>query len=225
LIQSNMNAALVAASIPSTATVTGALATLNYNADGFGFGPTLGTSDGATSYTDLTHPSLATPDKFIINDNFPIFGNTGSNSITIQLTNIALGTVSFDWEIFADGTCISTPCGSNFPTMDFWVDGVHRGSTPTFSASVISGHAPQGIGVASFALNLPAGTHTLTFVDWPPEIGIDNLTIQTCGSSDRGCLGQSVPEPSPLPLAVLALALLALVRWDARRRTGATLAH
>ena len=222
LIQSYMNTTLSAASIASTATVTGALATLNYTADGFGYGPTLGTSDGATSYTDSTHPSLATPDKFIMNDNFPIFGG-GSGYIQITFSNIALGTVSFDWEVFADNACSTSPCTTtpsnpNFPTMEFYVDGVHEGATPhTFSASVISGHDPQGIGTASFVLNLPAGTHTLKFVDWPPEIGVDNLRICT---DANGCLGRTVPEPSPLPLAGTALALLALFHAKARRGGG-----
>ena len=101
LIKSNMDAALAAAGISSTVAVSGALATRNYTADGFGVGPTLGTSDGATSYTDLSHPSLSTDDKFLMNDNFPIFGSSGSNAITMTFSNIGLGIVSFDWEIFA----------------------------------------------------------------------------------------------------------------------------
>ena len=62
------------------------------------------------------------------------------------------------------------------------------GASPhTFSAAVISGKDPQNIGTAIFALNLAAGSHTLQFVDWPPEIGIDNLTICT------NCVAQSRP--------------------------------
>jgi hypothetical protein len=223
-----MNAVLIGSG--STATVTGAIATGNYNADGFEFGQTLGTSDGATSYSDATHPSLATPDEFLMNNNFPVLGGPASDSIRVVFSNLALATVSFDWEIFPDNGCSSTYCAThpynattnpNFPDLEFLVDGVQQGAT--FYAQVIAGHLPQDVGHAQFTLNLPVGAHTLTFVDWPAEIAIDNLSIQTCGSTGTGCVLQSAPEPSPLPLAGLSLALLALVRWQARRRDGTTL--
>jgi hypothetical protein len=108
----------------------------------------------------------------------------------------------------------------------FKVDGTQVGSTfYALTSTALGGTSahpidPQNLGTASFNLNIAASSsaHTLTFVDWPPEIGIDNLKIQTCRSTDAGCRGQAVPEPSPLPLVGLALALLALVRWEARRR-------
>jgi hypothetical protein len=224
-ITTYMNAVLTGSG--STAAVTGAIATLNYNADGFEFGQTLGTSDGATSYSDATHPSLATPDEFIMNNNFPVLGGPASDYIQIVFSNLALGAVSFDWEIFPYNSCSSTYCAThpynaisnpNFPDMEFLVDGVQQGTT--FYGQIISGHLPQDVGHSEFTLNLSAGTHTLRFVDWPAEIGIDNLSIETCLSTDRNCILRTVPEPSPLPLAGLALALLALVRWKARRGGG-----
>src|SRR4051795_5269446 len=73
---------------------------------------------------------------------------------------------------------------------------------------------PQAIGTA--ALTLGSGAHTLTFRDWPAEIGIDNLRIGGCTNVFQGpreaassvtqqCTPLQVPEPSTLPLAVLAL--------------------
>lgn len=219
LIQSYMQGVLTGLSIPSTVTVSGALAASGYTADGFEYGPTLGTSDGATSYSDNSHPSQSAPDVFIMNDDFGLFGSA-SHSITIQFSNIALGTVTFDWQIFPDGNCgACSSTNGNFPDLDFSVDGVHQGATPTFSAAVIAGHDAQQIGTGSFVLDLAAGTHTLTFEDWPPEIGVDRLTINTCSSRLPNCTLQEAPEPSPLALFGLALGLLALVQARARVRS------
>lgn len=210
-------------SVLTGSTVSGALATRNYSADGhvIAADPTLGTSDGATGLTDNSHGSTP-PDGFLMNNNLPGLGS--SNSIVISIpAGVPLGTVSFDWEIFPDnncssGGCLNNPSDPNFPTLTFDVGATQEGKFSALTSAALGGGAdPQNIGTASFALNLPAtaSPHTLTFLDWPPEIGIDNLTIQTCASTDRACLSkQSIPEPSPLPLTVLALAL---VRWQLGR--------
>ena len=220
-IKNYMNS-VVGCSPGCVSSVTGALATANYNADGFSYPnatspETLGTTDGAPSYNDSTHPSVASPDKFIMNDDFGIFGAT-SHSITINFSsNLPIGTVvSFDWEIFADGNCGACgPTSGSFPDLDFYAGGVLQ---HTFLASVIPGYDPQGLGTASgiTSFTLTAATNTLRWDDWPPEIGIDNLSIAPP-------LLRTIPEPSPLPLTGLALALLALVRWKARRGPAPTL--
>lgn len=211
------------------ASVAGALATANYSADGNGYqfpsGPrsgqfmTLGTTDGATSFSDLSaaDPNSRSPDVFIMNDNFGIYG-AASDKITITFTNnLPAGTVvSFDWEIFADASCAPCAPGStHFPDLEFFAGGVLQGSNPTETASGYGGYFPQGLGSASGpnSFVLTAATNTLQWVDWPAEIGIDNLSIVPPPQ-------KTVPEPSPLALTALALALLALVRLRGRRGGG-----
>ena len=90
---------------------------------------------------------------------------------------------------------------------------------------------PQAIGTAS--LTFLSGVHTLTFRDWPAEVGIDNLRIAGCagvvfqgpraiGQADTTlhCTPLQTPEPSTLPLAALALAAAAfgIGRTRAMRR-------
>jgi hypothetical protein len=196
--------------------VTGALATANYNADGFGYKfpsgdpqagqyMTLGTTDHATSFSNTAAEDGASPgngDEFIMNDNIV----SGSNSITITFSsNLPIGTVvSYDWQIFPDGSSEQPP-GLNF--VGGGINNSIFGSTPP------GGGAMQGIGISpSFILT--SATNTLQWNDWPAEVGIDNLSILPP-------LLKTVPEPSPLPLTGLALALLALLRWKAAGRTNA----
>ena len=212
-------------------TVSGALATRDYLADGnlIPGDHTLGTTDGATS-VKTTPASVSSPDGFLMNNN--VLGSSNAIVITIP-AGVGIGTVSFDWEIFADDNCTSSPCNnntsnSNFPTLVFQVDGTTEDTLEALTSAQLASDGfasadPQGLGTASVVLNIAASAspNTLTFMDWPPEIGIDNLSIQTCASTATQCLGkQTVPEPSPLPLTGLALAVLALVRWKARRGLG-----
>ena len=209
-ILTSMNSALGCSSCVSA--VSGAIATSNYDPDGnqgYTNGShqllTLGTTNGATSYSDNStyNTKTAGADEFIMNDDFSLYGS--SQSINITFANpLPKGTVvSYDWQIFADNTC--APCTSNLPDLEFYAGGVLQ---KTDYASLISGFDPQGMGHDS--VTLTAATNYLQWFDWPPEIGIDNLSIQPP-------LQQNAPEPSPLPLTALALALLALVRWKARR--------
>jgi hypothetical protein len=209
----------------ASATVSGALATATYNGEGHVVGETLGTSDGPTP----THHSGN--DTFIINDDFGVYGSA-SHSFTITFTNLTIYALSFDWEIFPDATCALNswcaghgpgPTNPNWPDIELFVDG---GGTAVWSAqaAMVAGRDPQRLG--NSALDFPNGVHTLTFVDWPAEIGVDSISINTCSSTLGNCVSRlNVPEPSPLALAGLALALLALVRWKAPRGRVGTLAR
>jgi hypothetical protein len=197
--------------------VTGAIATSNYDPDGnagykSGQLLTLGTTDGATAYNDASSYNTKTkgPDEFIMNDDFGLYSSSQSINITFNAP-LAVGTVvSYDWEIFADDTCASPSC-TPLPDLEFEAGGVLE---QTFVGSRIAGYDPQAMGTTSFTLT--AATNLLQWFDWPPEIGIDNLTITPP-------LLKTVPEPSPLALMGLALALLALVRWTLRRGPAADL--
>ena len=150
--------------------VTGSGATKTYNGDGFVIGPTLG------------------PDTFI--------RNSGSSHFTMDFgSSFHIYSMSFDWEIFPDGTCFRGPgdnattraCANagpgptnpDWPDFDLYVDG---SSTAAFSkvalATGVNPNYPQAIGVSG-TINL-AGGHLLDFVDWPATIAIDNLVINGC---------------------------------------------
>jgi len=175
--------------IVSGTNVAGSGASRTYTGDGFVIGPTLG------------------PDTFIRNMGAPNF--TFDFGATFHIYSI-----SFDWEIFPDGTCFRGPGDSaatracaaagasnaNWPDFDLYVDG---SSTATFSriavATGVNPNYPQAIGTSG-TINLN-GAHLLNFVDWPATIAIDNLLIDGCrDTTDRKCTPPlHVPEPSSLP--------------------------
>lgn len=219
-IASFMNGMLPAG---SSVAVTGALATATYNGEGHVVGETLGTSDGG-----VHHPG--NPDIFVINNNFAI-GASASDRFSMTFSNYSITALTFDWEIFPDNTCSkTTSCGSAYhPTYANWPDielFVNSESTARWSmlATFVPGRDPQAIGTATVDLSgVSGGVTKLTFVDWPAEIGIDNLTITGCAGTN-GCIVtrlNNVPEPPTLPLAMLALAATAVAVGRNRKRATA----
>ena len=198
----------------SSATATGAYATSTYNGDGHVVGDTLGTSNGGVHHSGPN-------DGFIINNN-----QTASfDSFTLSFTNFIIKSISFDWEIFPDNHCSPTCTyhGTSWPDMELSVNGqaVTSAIWSMFAANVTD---PQAIGSASLDLSgILGGVTSLTFFDWPSEVGVDNLVINGCALDRQGRIttctpGLFVPEPSPLALMGLTLAVLALFSRRSRPR-------
>jgi len=235
-IQAYMNS--VAAMVAGGATVgvsTGAQADKGYNGDGHVVGPsgisqTLGTSEGSgplsanVSCTTVTCSGTGL-DTWIRN-------KSGIPSFVFDFSsNVIIDSVSFDYEIFPDGTCTaltSLGCGGaavggiypNQPDFTFSTElgqvfhsyGATPLTTNNDSPTSLSELTPQKAPVNTGLLvaNV-AGSNVLTFADWPATIGIDNLTINwhtpPVGTA-------AVPEPASLTL--LGGGLLAALR--ARRK-------
>ena len=213
-IQSYINSKLGAG---QSVAVSGSVASNSYNGDGHVVGPgngstslTLGTSDGSTSH-------LSTKDLFITN-----IANS-STEIKMVFTGLSILSVSFDYEIFPDGSCpTGYQCGSNWPDFTFAADGsvvFHTlaaqpasGSHSPASGSTHTERAPQYIG-QSGTINFANGVSTLEFLDWPATIGIDNLVI----SYDPH--GPSTPTPEPVSLALAGTGLIGIY-FLRRRKSG-----
>jgi hypothetical protein len=209
----------------STVTVLGGLATGTYDGESRIVAPelTLGTSDYATSPTDAAHGHSGAKDTFIVNDNFGIGGASTSDFIQFSFAGISITQVEFDWEIFPDVNC-SPSCsttGSSWPDFELWagtlspttqIDLTPSLSGLSFLASYSPASNPRDLGHTAVTLNNAA---VLKFMDWPAEIGIDNLKITySCTAPTAGCgpVQQSVPEPASLALLGLGLAGLAASR-------------
>src|SRR5487761_910616 len=219
-IQGFMNGQLGAG---QSVNLSGAIASSSYTGDNHV------TGTGTTSYTLANYPGHA--DGTFIQNNT----GTSSNEIKMVFSGLTVSSISFDFEIFPDGTCSSlSNCGGsghpNLPDLTILANGTQVaqytallpgsggsevvagqawGASPyADSPAMPSGEtAPQLLGFGA-SLTLPAGTTTLEFVDWPSTIAIDNLTIDTPSSS--------VPEPASLTL--LGTALLGLGLFRGRRK-------
>jgi hypothetical protein len=121
-------------------TVTGARAERDYMGDNYVVGPTITTPTGAQKVTPMT---LGTSDNNVATTGvYNLKGKLQSNKLDSYLVNasgfdrIVLGfsfpvyAVSFDFEIFPDGTCPNTtsscndPTDANWPDFKFWADGL-----------------------------------------------------------------------------------------------------
>jgi hypothetical protein len=201
-----------------TADVTWAKASKTYNGDGHVVGPTvngkrksltLGTSDDAGPYNSTT-------DTFIHNV-------SGEDRFVMQFAGFRIYSVSFDYEIFPDGSCpdytklkCDSPSDLNWPDFKFEADdvlifeqdGVTPGTSPgapyTQSPSSVNERAPQFLGQSGMYY-FPDGVTKLEFIDWPSTVGIDNLVITT-----------TIPEPGSIVL--LGTILLGAAGFMRRRR-------
>jgi hypothetical protein len=182
---------------------------------------TLGTTDGAVQPSpplESPLPSATNPDNYIV--------NSGADRIIITFPSLVYS-ISFDFEIFPDGTCTSLPCGNHVPDFELLYGNTlatlsgplpvfgTAPASPGYTHSPASGSAhtelaPQFIGVSG-TINIPGGARIFEFIDWPERIGIDNLVVNT---SCNPC--QQVPEPPMLPTVILGLGLLLLVARRAR---------
>jgi hypothetical protein len=206
-IQSYMNSKLGAG---KSVVVTGSVATNTYNGDGHVVGP----GNGSTSLTLGSGGDL-----FITN-----IANT-STEIKMVFSGLSITSVSFDYEIFPDGTCPSgNSCGSNQPDFTFAADGsiiFHKiastppaGSHSPASGSSATEQAAQFIGTSG-TINFASGVTTLEFEDWPATIGIDNLVIT------YGPPGGSSPTPEPVSFALAGTGLIGIYLLR-RRQSGST---
>ena len=188
-----------------TVTVTGATASTTYNADGHVVGPVNG--DSVSSFTLFNQDH----NPFLMNS-----AATGHDRITLAF-NFKVHSVSFDYEIFPDGT-------GQTPDFTFAADGqtVFRalGVTPTalsqYPHSPHSGwdnteHSAQLLGTGSWSF--PGGVTTLEFIDWPAHIAISNLRVSDSSGPPAGA-----PEPATWLLLVSGLAGLPFLRRSLRAR-------
>jgi hypothetical protein len=190
-------------------TVTGAKAGWGYTGDGHVTGCT--TKNCGTSVT--LGGTNSTQDNFLINN-----GPT-DNGITMTFTGVQFTTVSFDLEIFPDASCSNgtNGCGANWPDFTFYVNGVAvqawqaimpgsancttNNPTSCDSYSSVSGSSKE-LAPQLITLNYMysgAAITSLSFQDWPAEIGIDNLKL-------------TIPEPSSLALLGGVLGVVGVIR-------------
>ena len=200
----------------------GAIADKNsYNGDGHVVGPgngavslTLGNTEGATT---AGSPYVAGPnDTYIRNSNNPNTGNP-YDRITLDFTGgVSFTRATFDMEIFPDG---STGAGQP-PDFQFLAgsDSAHlsmatgfpkvgiipgTGGTYKYSPKCMQGGNTAGCGagnvepnaqlLTTVAIDFTTPVSSFAFIDWPPTIGIDNLTLTPPPPPHN-----QVPEPSSL---------------------------
>jgi hypothetical protein len=220
----------------ATVTVSAGVVTdKTYTGDGHVVGPgttlaqpvTLGTSDRDPNLTANQH--LTTYDTFIHNDTST---SPASTNWSFVFSGFVIDRISFDYEIFPDGTCTAlttTACGGtglpNRPDMTvtagvtqlFHYYGQTPGTGGTSSPYVESpctdlttGGGTSCVGTTEAAPQLigttgwlNVGSNSFNFMDWPAMIGIDNFQIDY--HTNPGPTA-AVPEPGTMILLGSGLA-------------------
>jgi len=243
-VQTYMNGVL--APYSASVAVSGALADNNYTADNHLVGPKNGSvtplalwnTDGSvTGNSDTTKWHIGTRDTYIMNV-------SGITTIAMDFTGIDIDGVTFDLQIFPDGTCPNASSTSssqnkgctstaniNWPDFKFVVegseveawDGVLPNTLGTYKYSPAKSTnggetAPQLLTTSGYIDLSGLNALSLDFVDWPAHIGVDNLVIYTREPPDE----TEVPEPaSILTFGSGLLIALGLRRRKARVRKTA----
>ena len=191
---------------------TGAVATQKYNGEQR-VATTLGNSEGGVVKLKM--------DTFLVNNNFRAVQATAttaksgrvvdSDRFSLSFANFTVTGVQFGYEIFPDAQCQkNSGCG---PDMSLLAGANNVWSMTTVPSKTID---PQALGVTKKITF--EGVDKLTFVDWPSEIGIDNLTITGCVTAVAGkCAPPAVPEPAAIALFGLGLFGLVIVRRRSRQ--------
>ena len=207
-IQTYMNGVIGAAgSVAITGTNGGAVTDKYWDGDGHVVGPTCpgnGLVANANSATSACGGTLGT-DTFV--RTAFTSGVVASFTFAFTLPNIVIDSVTFDYEIFPDGSCPSLAnCGTynsstlhyaNNPDMYFSTNlgqVFHDwGSVPSGKSYVMAAEtAPQKV-VLGYNYVTPAGVNSFTFTDWPATIGIDNFVVNYHTNTP-------VPEPGAIIL-------------------------
>ena len=202
---------------PGSGTGFGVAVAQKYNGDGHVVGPngvslTLGNSENAPNNSVV--PGAYGTDYYISNTAADSNGANPvqlSQGILITFSHgISLtGTLSFDYQVFPDGTTEQPP------DLTFAVNGnvvkTFLGVAPSSGLNGTSTKSPISMGGVEASAQL-IGTYSttvtnatqLSFLDWPATIGIDNLKLVT-------------PEPKDGVFLLAGLALIGLVGNKLRR--------
>jgi hypothetical protein len=188
-------------------TTGGALTEQTYTGDDHVVGACAGNSTGS-------HNCAATLGTDTYLRSGPTITNGVPSSFTFAFTlpGVVIDSVTFDYEIFPDGTCASLPCGTNTPDMIFSTNlgqVFHDyGTTPVSpnNKSWLSTNelAPQKLVLASTWTTNVVGATTFTFTDWPAGIGIDNFVANYHKTT-------TVPEPTSITLLATITGFIALM--------------
>jgi MYXO-CTERM domain-containing protein len=231
---------LMSSQAGSAVTVTGAQVNTNYDGDDHVVGPTIGGTvvpwtlgDSGGTATNPTAPTSKTPTYSAY------LATTGTITMNFSTPIYA---VTFDFEIFPDASppvptfefsatdssnkVVAAQYQGNMTNLPWVVYSIAPGSNDAYLPGdpVTSTHSPnsgtgstetsdQLIGEVTFVFSASDPATSLTFADWPQEIGINNLII-----NPNGVTPFTSVVPAPPSAVLLGFGALGLAGFVARSR-------